>query len=241
MGKEKRTNEYALEGLFGRILSPFEAFLRHTTAGGVVLMATAVLALAVANSPWGEAFRHMWEQPVRLAVGTRQFEMSLHQVVSDGLMSLFFLVVGLELKREMKVGELSSWRDAALPVFALSNVGIDFGEIRFLEGLTQPVTLGVCLGLVLGKFAGIGSFSWIAVRSGIGRLPGGVRWRHLLGVAWLGGIGFTMSLFISQLAFNDRLMQEQAKLGILAASALSAALGLAWLYFANPGEANGRR
>lgn len=117
-----------------------------------------------------------------------------------------------------------------IPIFALSNAGIDFSKIQVGESLKQPVTLGVIFGLVAGKFLGISVFSWIAVKLGIGRLPAGVNWRHLLGVAWLGGIGFTMSLFISQLAFADPLMKEQAKLGILIASALSACIGSLWLY-----------
>jgi hypothetical protein len=85
-------------------------------------------------------------------------------------------------------------------------------------------------GLVVGKFVGISLFSWIAVSSGLGRLPTGVAWRHLFGAAWLGGIGFTMSLFIGQLAFIDPFYIEQAKLGILLASVISAAFGLVWLY-----------
>jgi Na+:H+ antiporter, NhaA family len=117
-----------------------------------------------------------------------------------------------------------------IPIFALSNAGIDFGGIQVGESMKQPVTLGVIFGLVVGKFLGISFFSWIAVKLRIGRLPAGVKWRHLLGVAWLGGIGFTMSLFISQLAFADPLVKEQAKLGILIASALSAGIGSLWLY-----------
>ena len=87
------------------------------------------------------------------------------------------------------------------------------------------------LGLVLGKFAGIGLTCWLGVRLGLARLPSGVEWKHLLGAAWLAGIGFTMSLFIAQLAFPDPELVEQAKLGILVASALSAVIGLTWLFF----------
>lgn len=77
----------------------------------------------------------------------------------------------------------------------------------------------------------IGGASWIAVTLGIAVLPRGVRWPHIFGVAWLGGIGFTMSLFISQLAFVDNPnLVEQAKLGILLGSVLAATLGLTWLY-----------
>lgn len=117
-----------------------------------------------------------------------------------------------------------------IPLFALSNAGIDFSEISFSESISSSVTLGVIFGLVLGKFIGISLFSWIGVRLKVCRLPSGVTWRHLLGAAWLAGIGFTMSLFISQLSFSDRVLVEEAKLGILLASVISAAIGLAWLY-----------
>jgi NhaA family Na+:H+ antiporter len=104
--------------------------------------------------------------------------------------------------------------------------------VQWSEALAHDVTLGVIGGLVLGKFAGISLFSWAAIRLGAARLPAGVAWRHLLGAAWLAGIGFTMSLFIAQLAFAEARLVEEAKLGILLGSALSAAIGLAWLYIA---------
>ncbi|HET7671377.1 MAG TPA: Na+/H+ antiporter NhaA [Burkholderiales bacterium] len=439
---------YPLEPLFGRILSPFEQFLRRTTAGGIVLIATTVLALALAMIFGADAIHRVTEQKLGFSAGGRAgFELSLHHWVNDGLMSLFFLLVGLELKREILVGELSSLKDAALPVmaalggmalpaliylaftvgtpaasgwgipmatdiafavgilvllawriprnliifltalaiaddlgavlviaifytagldlgslgaaaalmavlalfnrgglrhplpyamvgvllwlavyasgihatlagillalaiparpahtpahferrieelghafradrrdeetsddplsnsrmasiaeamersaaavqsplqriehgltpwvtfvvipiFALSNAGIDLLAVAWREAVTHSVTLGVVGGLVVGKFAGISLFSWAAVRLGIARLPAGVRWVHLLGAAWLAGIGFTMSLFISQLAFSDPKLVEEAKLGILLGSALSAAIGLVWLYLA---------
>jgi NhaA family Na+:H+ antiporter len=128
--------------------------------------------------------------------------------------------------------ELSPWVTfLVIPIFALSNAGIDLSTIQAGE-LLEPVTLGVVFGLAVGKFVGIGSFSWLAVRLGWARLPAGVEWRHLLGAAWLGGIGFTMSLFISQLAFLDPAHSEQAKLGILLGSALSAVAGIVWLLIA---------
>jgi NhaA family Na+:H+ antiporter len=117
-----------------------------------------------------------------------------------------------------------------IPVFALSNAGIDLTDVKWGSALSEKVTLGVIFGLVLGKFIGISLFSWVAVHVGLGRLPAGVAWKHLLGTAWLGGIGFTMSLFISQLAFTNPLHIEEAKLGILLASVISAAFGLVWLY-----------
>jgi NhaA family Na+:H+ antiporter len=385
-----------LEWLFERLLTPFERFLRRTTAGGIVLIATTAVALALASAFGGERTHHFWEQSFTVSLGERiAFGMSLHHWVNDGLMALFFLLVGLELKREILVGELSSIRDAALPVvaavggmvvpalvfaaftagtpfirgwgipmatdiafavgilvllawrvprnlivfltalaiaddlgavlviavfytanlnagalgaaaglfalllalngggirrplpyavvgillwaavyrsgvhatiagillamaipargddcplerwehaltpwvtfavipvFALANAGIDLTAIEWSGALASPLTLGIVSGLVLGKFAGISLFSWLAIRAGVGRLPSGVTWPQLLGAAWLGGIGFTMSLFIAQLAFTDAAAIEQAKLGILAGSAVSALVGLGWLF-----------
>jgi NhaA family Na+:H+ antiporter len=446
---------YPLEPLFGRILSPFEQFLRRTTAGGIVLVATTALALTLATLLGADAMHRFTEQPLGLAAGeVLRLELPVRQWVNDGLMAFFFLLVGLELKREMLVGELSSLRDAALPivaalggmavpalvyaafnagtpavrgwgipmatdiafavgilvllawriprnlivfltalaiaddlgavlviaafyteslqlsslaaagvllallvlfnrggvrhalpyvligiplwvavhdsgihatlagillaatiparpaytpahfqrrveelldafradrkdlstpddplanrrmasiaeamerssaavqsplqriehrltpwvtfgvipVFALSNAGIDLLSVSWREALGEPVTLGVAGGLVIGKFAGIGLFSWVAVKLGIARLPSGVRWCHLLGAAWLAGIGFTMSLFIAQLAFSTHDLVEQAKLGILVGSALSAVIGLAWLYLAGGRQRTG--
>jgi NhaA family Na+:H+ antiporter len=119
-----------------------------------------------------------------------------------------------------------------IPVFALANAGIDLGHVDWAKAFESKVTIGVLCGLVLGKFIGVSLFSWVAVKIGWARLPSGVEWKHLIGAAWLAGIGFTMSLFIAQLAFTDPNYVEQAKLGILMASALSAAIGLLWLVLA---------
>jgi len=439
-------DQYPLERLFGRILSPLEDFLRRATAGGFVLIGTTVLTLIAANSPLGESLAQFWEQPMSIGMGAWTLKQTLHHWINDGLMALFFLLVGLELKREVLVGELASLRDAALPIiaaiggmvvpaaiylalnpespaargwgipmatdiafaigilvllawrvprglvvflmalaiaddlgavlviaifytgkldtgalvsaaatwgvllllnqggirqqlpywvfgvilwyfmlrsgihatiagillafaiparpartperfdarvsqllaafrahaedpstpsepltshdmatiaanlerdskavqsplhrtehglspwvtfvvlplFAFANAGIDFRNVDLVSNLGHPVTLGIALGLLLGKFAGISGFSWLAIRLGVGRMPPEVEWRHLLGAAWLGGIGFTMSLFISQLAFDNPNHLELAKIGILFASLASALIGLAWLAF----------
>jgi NhaA family Na+:H+ antiporter len=439
---------YPLEHLFGRIRSPLEQFLRRTSAGGIVLVAATAVALALATALGQDAVHDFWAQ--RVSGGTSGFylDLTLHEWVNDALMAIFFLVVGLELKREMLVGELASIRDAALPVlaaaggmavpaaiyiafnaetasahgwgipmatdiafavgilvmlgrraprnlvvflmalaiaddlgavlviaffythqlssyalsistviyallwlmnragvrnplpygvvgvmlwytvhlsgihatvagvllatvipvrpfftpaqfeqrmdnllkalrsdrrdlstpddpltnrrmaeiaeaversaravqsplqriehnlnpwvtfvvlpiFALSNAGIDLASVKWAEAFTERTTLGIVLGLALGKFVGIAGASWLGVMLRIGRLPAGVRWSHVLGASWLGGIGFTMSLFIAQLAFDDERLVEQAKLGILVASVVSAAIGMAWLYVAD--------
>lgn len=116
-----------------------------------------------------------------------------------------------------------------MPVFAVSNLGINVGELRWSD-LTNPVTLGVLFGLVPGKIIGISLFTWIALRLRLGKLPKGVAWRELLGIGFLGGIGFTMSLFISNLAFVQDELVESAKIGILVSSMAAGVIGLAWLF-----------
>jgi NhaA family Na+:H+ antiporter len=127
---------------------------------------------------------------------------------------------------------LSPWVTfGVIPLFAMANAGLDLSTIPFLEVILEPVTLGVFLGLVLGKFLGISGFAWLAVKLGLAKLPSGVHWRHILGAAWLGGIGFTMSLFIAQLAFTTSpALFEEARLGIIMASVIAAIVGLTWLY-----------
>ena len=446
---------YPLESLFGRVLSPFERFLRGASASGILLIGATVAALSLATWLGGDSIHHAWEREVAISSGGRfRLGLSLHHWVNDGLMALFFLVVGLELKREILVGELSSLRDAMLPVvaaaggmlvpalvyayfnagtptshgwgiamatdiafavgilvllgdrvprnlavfltalaiaddlgavlvialfytakidmgalrasaallvllilfnrggvrhplpyvlvgillwfyvlvsgihatvagvllamtipargrytpgqferrmvelhaalhadredtstpddplrnvkmasiaeatelaavavqsplhriehglapwvsffvlplFALANAGIDLGAVKWSDALSSAVTLGIVWGLFAGKFVGISAFSWIAVKAGIGRLPEGVGWRHVLGAGWLAGIGFTMSLFISQLAFAEPDFVDQAKLGILLASCAAGAVGFAWLWLAGRGRKGG--
>lgn len=438
-----------VEALFGAVLTPFERFLRKTTSGGLVLLAATAFAIAAASFAGEAQVRHFWETPFTLEGGGFELALTRHAWVNDGLMALFFLLVGLELKREMLVGELASLRDAALPIaaaaggmlvpaaiyaalnaggagaagwgipmatdiafavgilallgervprnlvvflmalaiaddlgavlvialfytheldwgalagagavaavlallnvggvrhplpyvlggavlwlevlasgvhatisgivlaacvpataaaspreysdevaslksrwdgdladcstpeevlrnaklaglasamehaarrvqsplqrmehalapwvsfavmplFALANAGIDLAAIDWSASLHSRVTMGVFAGLWLGKFAGIALAAGIAIRLGWARLPAGVAWRHLLGAAWLGGIGFTMSLFIAGLAFRDGAVFGEARLGIVIASLVASITGIAWLLRAKP-------
>ncbi len=427
----------APEPILVRVLRPFQQFTHTEAAGGIVLLACAAVALLWANSPWAASYFHLWEATIGIRVGGRALDLSLHHWINDGLMAVFFFVVGLEIKREMLVGELSSPRQAALPiagalggmvvpaliyatfnaggpgapgwgipmatdiafalgvlallgprvpvvlkvfltalaiaddigavlvialfytselaftwllvgggilaaliglnvlgvrrpaaylvlgallwlaflksgvhatvagvvlamtipsrtrvheeeflevargaidefeaacqpgetvltnraqqeavealehvseavqsplftmerklhgvvaffimpVFALANAGVALGGL--LDSLSLAVTSGVMLGLVLGKPIGITLFSWVAVRTGLATLPAQASWRALHGVSWLGGIGFTMSLFIAGLAFADATLLDSAKVGILAASVVAGVAG--WL------------
>jgi Na+:H+ antiporter, NhaA family len=101
-----------------RLPAPLREYLREEAAGGVVLMAAAALALGWANSPWRAAYTALWQTPLAVQLGRFAIEADLRHWVSDGLMTLFFLVVGLEIKRELVAGELRTWRRAALPVVA---------------------------------------------------------------------------------------------------------------------------
>ncbi len=111
-----------------------------------------------------------------------------------------------------------------LPLFALANAGIPL-LTGLGEALSSPVSWGVIAGLVLGKPVGITLFCWLAVRLGIALKPGAIAWRHIAGVALLGGIGFTMSLFITELAFERGAMADAARVGILIGSLVAGTAG----------------
>lgn len=435
--------------LIERSLRPFERFLRLESSGGLLLLGCSLLALLAANSLWADAVEHFWETPVTIGAGRWVLTLSLHHWISDGLMAIFFFVIGLEIKREFLVGELASPRHSALPVaaavggmavpaaiYALFNGGTPAGrgwgipmatDIAFAIGimtllgkrvplslkvflaalaivddlgavvvialfytetihwgsvvpaliilvvlmelnrqgarhplvygvlglglwfavlssgihatiagvllamtipsrarldsdqflaqsratlaeferaghsredefiteahqaalqslknsaiqvqtpmermehalhpwmrfvvmplfalanaglslsglgpamLADPVALGVFFGLVVGKQLGIFSFAWLAVRSGLAALPPDLEWRHVYGAACLGGIGFTMSLFIANLAFGGSAALSSAKLGILSASLVAGGMGWAILRGAKAGRAS---
>jgi len=372
-----------------RAVSALRAFLRSEAAGGVLLMIAAAAALVVANSPLAEGYFH--------ALHAYLGPLSVEHWVNDGLMAVFFLLVGLEIKREVVDGELSTWprralpgfaalggmvvpaliylliaRDAPevragwaipaatdiafalgvlsllgprvpgalkiflaalaiiddlgailiialfytdhltlwalggaavvlaalvalnrmkvtalwaylllgavlwvlflksgihatlagvllamtiplspdhgrsplhklehglnpwvayliVPVFGFANAGVALGGLS-ASALAAPATLGAALGLFLGKQVGVFAFSAAAIGLGLARKPSGVNWGQLYGVAALCGVGFTMSLFINNLAFDAELLREETKIGVLAGSLASALL--AWLIFA---------
>lgn len=118
-----------------------------------------------------------------------------------------------------------------LPIFAMGNTGLLFKGIVFSEAISNPVIIGIIVGLVFGKPIGIMLFSYISVKSGMASLPKEVRWSHILGGAMLGGIGFTMSLFLSELSFSDPHIIEYGRIAILTGSILSAIIGMSYLGF----------
>lgn len=112
-----------------------------------------------------------------------------------------------------------------IPLFALSNAGVALGDGVLQRALTSPVTIGVIVGLVVGKLLGVALFSLGAVRFRIGLLPPGMERRHAFGAGGLAGIGFTVSLFVADLAFDDALLRDEAKIGVLIASVIAVVLG----------------
>ncbi|HYH92736.1 MAG TPA: Na+/H+ antiporter NhaA [Candidatus Saccharimonadales bacterium] len=389
-----------------RVLTPFREFFARETAGGLLLMGAAVIALVWANSPAADSYVSIWQTTITIGVGESSLSKPLLLWINDGLMAIFFLVVGLEIKREFLIGELASARRAVLPIvaavggavlpailflvvagsdpeaargwgvpmatdiaFALGALAllgsrIPIGLKVFLTALaivddllavlviaifytsglafaalvaagvivgvlvlanrlgvrrpivyavlgialwlailqsgihptvagvllamtipgrvrtdqadvadapmqrmehalhpwvaflivplfalanagvaitgdpvataTEPIVLGILLGLIVGKQVGITLATWLVVRAGIATLPTGVTWRHIYGVAWLGGIGFTMSLFVADLAFGEAPTLGFAKIGILAASLIAGTGGYVYLRLVTP-------
>jgi Na+/H+ antiporter NhaA len=118
---------------------------------------------------------------------------------------------------------------AVVPVFGLANAGVPLDGETLRTAATSPVTLGVALALLVGNAVGITTGTAVALRTGLGILPGGVRWSHLMAGATLAGIGFTIALFITDLAFSDEGLREQATIGILAGSVTAAIAGVVLL------------
>jgi NhaA family Na+:H+ antiporter len=115
MTKKPRTRTAAI---VNRIISPIDSFMKLETSSGIVLVICIVVAMVWANSPWSAAYEHLFHTPIHLKIGNFELKNSFLHWINDGLMVIFFFVIGLEIKRELVVGELSTPRKAALPIFA---------------------------------------------------------------------------------------------------------------------------
>jgi NhaA family Na+:H+ antiporter len=168
-------------------------------------------------------------KPLREAVPAEEeaVDMALHGDTSVGVVKR----ASFEIREQVSVAErleealhpFTSF--LIIPIFALANAGIELSSDTLSEALTARVTAGVALGLVVGKLVGVSLFTWIAVKLRLSRLPRGATWTHVVGLAAVAGIGFTVSLFITGLAFDDRLLIDEAKIGILGASLVAALIG----------------
>jgi NhaA family Na+:H+ antiporter len=112
----QRSGTVASERPVDRLFAPLRNFLHTEASGGILLLAAAIVALVWANSPLSESYTALWHTPVTIGFGLFRLSEDLHFLINDGLMAIFFFVVGLEIKRELLIGELASFRRALLPV-----------------------------------------------------------------------------------------------------------------------------
>ncbi|OQW37279.1 MAG: hypothetical protein A4E19_14045 [Nitrospira sp. SG-bin1] len=203
----------------------------HPTIGGVLL------GLVTPATAWFSYRRFADSAGELINEFTRQLECCDENRAEALLGEIEQLVHETESPLERLERLLQPWVSfLVLPLFALANAGVALSGSMLQEAAASPVTLGVVGGLVIGKFAGIAGFSWLAVRTGMATFSKGITWPRLIGVAMLGGIGFTVSLFIADLAFDDASLLAEAKVGILAASLMAGVAGYGWLYWATKNE-----
>ena len=152
------------EKSFDKILTPFEEFIHRQTTSGLLLMAMAVLALVLANGPLSEIYQHAVHTDISIGVGDWALKMTLHHWINDGLMALFFFVVGLELKRELLVGELAKPRNAALPIAAAVGGMVVPALIYFAINPAGDAALGWGIPMATDIAFAIGALALLASR-----------------------------------------------------------------------------
>ena len=222
-------NVYLALGFF-LWLATYESGI-HATLAGVVL---ALLTPAQPQYERNEFNRHATEMALRYR---RAESRGNHDETEQLLRQIENLARESESPLDRLTHILHPWVSYIIvPIFALANAGVVISSTSVEAAASSAVTYGVIVGLVIGKPLGIFVFTLIAVRSGIATLPAGVRWGHIVGVGLLGGVGFTVALFITELAFTDPLYISEAKMGILAASVIAGALGFLFLFLMGRGE-----
>jgi NhaA family Na+:H+ antiporter len=199
----------------------------HPTVAGVMIAMTIPLKVRINPEQFVEQGRALLHEFVSEGnPGPRRGDLALTTVKQRAALEELE-IVAREVESPLQRLEHSLHPIVAfgiMPLFALANAGVLLkGDALAL--LTTPVSMGIILGLVIGKPLGIGLFSWLAVRSGMAFMPQGVTWRQIIGVACLGGVGFTMSIFVSGLAFEDAALITESKLGILVASVIAGLVG----------------
>jgi NhaA family Na+:H+ antiporter len=203
------------------------AYLGGALALFVLLLALSRFARVMSLTPYLLGGALMWYLMLRSGV---------HATIAGVLLAWTIPMPSNSADEDSPSHRLERWlsRPVAfliMPVFALANTGIKV-ESSLIYNLNSPNSLGIIYGLVFGKPFGILLFSFVVVKLGLCRLPSDLNWRHILGAGLLGGIGFTMSIFITNLAFNGNgVLIDTAKIAILLASLTSGLLGLLWLRF----------
>jgi NhaA family Na+:H+ antiporter len=204
------------------------AYTDHLSLGWLGLALAGLLAVAAMRALGVR--RILAYVPLGLFVWVATFESGIHATLAGVALALLTPAVpvgGRDVLGELE-HRLHPWVNfAILPLFALANAGVKLGGGELSDPDGRRIALAVALGLVVGKFLGIAGATTAALRLRLGALPSGVDLRGLLGAAALGGIGFTVSLFITPLAYDDPLLTGAAKIGILGGSVVSAAIGIA--------------
>lgn len=180
-------------------------------------------------------YRHVESKAMYVLVGgvmwVAMLKSGVHATLSGVLLAMFIPLRGRTEQSESPLKVLEHDLHSAvafmiLPVFAFANAGINLSDVG-MEQILHPVPVGIALGLFLGKQIGVFGFCWLAVQAGLIRLPTGINWRVLFGTSALCGVGFTMSLFIGALAFDENQVNQlfDQRIGIIIGSLLSGVLG----------------
>ncbi len=198
----------------------------HATVAGVLL---SVLTPA-------EPYLHRKDYKTAVAALLHDFELAMEKGDEEKAESIVAevekLSQGTEGPMERLERVIHPWTSfVVLPIFALANAGIVISWDSLTEAAASPITLGILVALPAGNTLGIFGMTWLTVRLGLGRLPSSVTWSQVLGVGMLGGIGFTVSIFVSGIAFHDHALGDQAKIGVFGASLLAGAAGYLFLRF----------
>lgn len=215
-------NAYLLAGL-AFWLAVLDSGL-HPTLAGVVLGAMAPIR------PWFSLYT--FEQSAGKLM--RRFRRALGMGDFDRAEAIMGQVEelsrGTESTLDRRLRQIHPWSSyVVLPLFALANSGVELTAESLTRASSSGITWGILLGLVVGKPLGIIGFAWLAVKARLASPPEGARWADIIGVGMVAGIGFTVSLFVAGLAFDDLSQVEDAKIGILAASAVAGVAGFAFL------------
>lgn len=216
----RRTPVYGLLGI-GLWVALLKSGL-HATIAGVLVAMTIPARQRIDASDFAERSRRLLDE---FATDRRAGVTELTENQRDAIQSLEVAARDVEAPLTRLEHALHpSVAFGIVPLFGLANAGVALGG-QSGAAPTNPITLGVALGLFVGKQLGVTAFAWLSVRLGLAVLPAGVGWRQLYGVSLLCGIGFTMSLFIASLAFGQSAMLDSAKVGILIGSLVSGLSG----------------
>ena len=223
----KSAAAYLIPGFF-LFLCVFQSGI-HATIAGVILAMTIPATTSinevrfyVGTKSLLEKFKDAGNSEVQVLANSEQLDYIYR--ISQSVKTMNPLLHRLESK-------LHPWVNFfIMPVFALANAGVEINGEVISSGVVPPVMQGVFFGLLLGKPIGITLFSYIAVKLKLAQAPKGALWRQVFALGIVGGIGFTMSIFIDNLAFQDKMLIDEGKLAILVTSVCAAIIGLLALF-----------